>query len=60
MRSVKKRAPRVWVVSRAKRNALGEIVFVPVGKWRAWTKDDAVRKAAHAIRKLALLRVDRA
>jgi hypothetical protein len=30
-------------------------VSLVVGKWRAWTRDEAIEKAAHAIQGIALL-----
>jgi hypothetical protein len=52
------RRPLSWRISRARRTLTGEIIFVPVGTWRAWTRDDAIRKAAYAIRRPAVLRAE--
>jgi hypothetical protein len=45
----------VWVVSRLYLRPDRSYYSRPVGKWRAWSKDQAIKKAAHAIKRLALL-----
>jgi hypothetical protein len=45
----------VWAISRLYRRADGSCYWGPVGKWRAWSKDEAIQKAAYAIRRLAVL-----
>lgn len=49
----------VWTVSRLYRRADGSCCWRPVGKWRAWTKGEAIKKAAHAIQRLAVLQAFR-
>jgi hypothetical protein len=49
----------VWAVSRLYPRPDGSYCARPVGKWRAWTRDDAIKKAAHAIKRLALLTAER-
>jgi hypothetical protein len=45
----------VWAVNRLYLRPDGSYCSRPVGKWRAWTKDQAIEKAAYAIERLALL-----
>jgi hypothetical protein len=49
----------VWAVSRLYRRPDGSYCSRPVGKWRAWTRDQAIEKAAYAIRRVALLQAER-
>lgn len=48
----------IWAVSRLCRRPDG-VFFLPVGKWRAWTKDEAIEKAAYAIQGIAVLTAER-
>lgn len=49
----------LWAISRLYRRADGSCCWRVVGKWRAWTKDEAIKKAAHAIEHLAVLQAFR-
>jgi hypothetical protein len=49
----------MWAVSRLYRRPDGSYCARLVGKWRAWNRDEAIKKAAHAIKRLALLQAER-
>ena len=49
---------RTWRVDRLRRRPDRSLVWVPVGKWRAISRDAAIRKAARAIVSLAVLRAE--
>ena len=49
----------IWVVSRLYLRPDGSYYSRPVGKWRAWSKDQVIEKAAHAIKRLAVLTAER-
>jgi hypothetical protein len=53
--SARRRRMPVWVVSRLYLRPDRSYCSRPVGKWRAWSKDQAIEKAARAIKRLALL-----
>lgn len=50
----------VWIVSRAYRRPDGVIFFRPIGKFRAWTQDEAIKAGAFAVERLAILKAERA
>jgi hypothetical protein len=45
----------VWAISRLYRRADGSYCSRLVGKWRAWSQEEAIAKAAYAIQRPALL-----
>ena len=47
----------IWIVSKAVRTNRG-LFFRPIGRFRAWTEDDAIRAGAEAVRALALLKAE--
>lgn len=49
----------IYAVSRLYRRPDGSFCARPVGKWRAWSRDEAIKKAAFAIKRLALLQAER-
>ena len=49
----------IWAVNRLYPRPDGSYCWRPIGKWRAWTKDEAIKKAAYAVERLAVLQAVR-
>jgi hypothetical protein len=49
----------IWAVSRGRFTPDRRLIYVPIGNWRAWDREDAIQLAAHAIRGIALLKAER-